>query len=72
MKYLYKDGFNFGHWFFQFFGNFVSLMEIICCILTLNLVWFDFPLQYTMYSLKNSDKLSEWFNNLFKNDSQRT
>lgn len=64
MKYLYKDGFRFGHWLFQFIGNFVHLFAIILKFLTLNLIWFRFELHWTIFSLKNQEKVTEWFNKL--------
>ena len=66
MKYVYKDGFEIGHWLFEIVGNFVHLFAIILKIFTLNLIWFDFELNWTVYSLKNADKLTNWFKSLNK------
>ena len=62
MKYLYsRDGFDLAHWVIQSIGNFVHLAERLLRILTLNLVWFDFGLDYTIWSLKATDTLRDWF-----------
>jgi hypothetical protein len=66
MRYIYKNGFNFGHWFFDVIGNFVTLFAIILKILSLNLVYFNFEMAWFIYSMEKSDKLTKWFNNLFK------
>lgn len=65
MKFQYRDGFDFGHWLFQFIGNFVHLTALLLKIATFNLLWFDFELDWTIFSLKNSHKVTEWTSKLF-------
>lgn len=67
MKYIYKEKqFEIGHYIFRWVGNFVHIFAELLKILTLNLVWFDFELKWTIYSLKNADKLTKYLNNIFK------
>ncbi len=62
MRYLYKDGFEIGHWIFQMVGNFVHLFACVLRILTFNLIYFDFELSWVVYTLKNSANLTRWIN----------
>lgn len=67
MKYIYKEKqFEIGHYIFRWVGNLVHIFAELLKILTLNLVWFDFELNWTIYSLKNADKLTKYLNNIFK------
>lgn len=65
MRFIYKDKFKIGHWLFQIIGGFVRLFAIVLKILTLHLIRFDFELNWTMFALKNSWKLDDWFEKIF-------
>lgn len=66
MKYKYANGFNFGHWLFQMAGSVIRVVEIILNLITLNLIYFEFPVNWTIYSLKNSDKINIWIKSKFQ------
>lgn len=68
MRYIYKndESFDIGHYIFAWAGTFVHLFAIILKILTLNLLWFDFELNWTIYSIKNQDKLNNYIKKFFK------
>ena len=68
MRYIYKhdNGFNIGHYIFAWLGTFVKLFAVILKFLTLNLVWFDFELNWIVYSLENQDKLNNYLKKFFK------
>lgn len=65
MRFIYKDKFKIGHWLFQIIGGFVHLFAIVLKILTLHLIRFDLELNWTMFALKNSWKLDDWFEKIF-------
>jgi len=60
MRYMYKDGFNVGHWIMQIIGNFIRLGCVLFRILTFNLVYITWDLDWTIFSLKQQDKINDW------------
>lgn len=65
MKYIYRKGFDIGHWILGMISIFVHLFAEILKLLTLRLFWFEFELNWTMFCLKNSDKITAWFKKMF-------
>jgi hypothetical protein len=55
MKYLYTNNkFNLKHWLMQWVSIPIDIFHILLKILTLNLVWFDFPVDWEIWKLKNT------------------
>lgn len=68
MRPLYsKDNkFSIGHYIFQWLSIPVDIFDIVAKILTLNLVRFDFPLNWTIFKIKNTDRLTNYINKKLK------